>query len=473
MAVEFRVLGEVAIRVGGRDVDAGHARQRCVLAALLVDAGRIVPADALLDRVWADRRPRHARNALSGYVSRLRGLLPAEQVRLGRENGGYRLRADPLAVDLHRFRHLVARARAESTEDEAVALFDRALELWHGSPFATLDTPWVNELRDALETERLAAELDRNDLALRLGRGGHDGRDLVAELVIRAAAYPLDERVAGQLMLALNRDGRQADALRHYERLRGTLADELGADPSPPLRALHRRILTADPSLAPPRSDGDRQAEAGARRGLAVALSELGEHDAARRELYRTLELIAGDHLAQARVHMALAWSYDRAAKPAKAVEHARSALELYGSASVPTGRARAFNMIGWCQAQLGDPAALAACEQAVALHHELGDRYGEAASWDSLGYAHHQLGEYPRAIDCYDHAAGLHHAAGERFDEATVLTHLGDAHGAAGDPDRAVQAWGAALAILTDLGHPKADRVRATLQAANRGHNG
>jgi DNA-binding SARP family transcriptional activator len=473
VAVEFRVLGEVAVRVGGRDVDAGHARQRCVLAALLVDAGRVVSADALLDRVWADDRPRHARNALSGYVSRLRGLLPAEQVRLGRENGGYRLRADPLAVDLHRFRHLVTRARAESTEDEAVELFDRALGLWRGSPFATLDTPWANELRDALETERLAAELDRNDLALRLGRGGRDGRDLTTELATRAAAYPLDERVAGQLMLALYRDGRQADALRHYQRLRATLADELGADPSPPLRALHHRILTADTALVAPRTDGDRQAEAGARRGFAIALAGLGEHDAARRELYRALQLLAGDYLSQARVHMSLARTYDRAAQPAKAIEHGRCALELYRSASVPTGRAHALNLIGWCQAQLRDPAALAVCEQAVALHHELGDRYGEAASWDSLGYAHHQLGEYPRALDCFDRAAGLHHAAGERFDEATVLAHLGDTHCAVGDPDRAVEAWRAALAILTDLGHPNADRVRATLRAATRGHNG
>jgi DNA-binding SARP family transcriptional activator len=107
MAVEFRLLGDIDVRLDGGRVDVGHARQRCVLAALLVDVNLPVPVEHLIDRVWADRPPYRARNALSAYVSRLRQLMAgADDMRIAREPGGYVLEADPLAVDLHRFRHL-------------------------------------------------------------------------------------------------------------------------------------------------------------------------------------------------------------------------------------------------------------------------------------------------------------------------------------------------------------------------------
>ncbi|HEV8556480.1 MAG TPA: BTAD domain-containing putative transcriptional regulator [Actinophytocola sp.] len=248
MTVEFRLLGDVAMYAGGQSVDIGHARQRCVLAALLVDANRVVPVTTLADRVWAGRHPRSARNALSGYVSRLRRLVTSTGgARLVRQPGGYLLTVDPLAVDLHRFRHLTALARSAPDGTEALTLLAEALRLWRGDAFATLDTPWLNGIRDALDAERLAAELDRNDLAL--DRGRHSS--LLPELTARAATHALDERLAAQLMLALYRNGRQADALRHYEQLRLRLAEELGADPCPPVRQLHQRILAADPALTP------------------------------------------------------------------------------------------------------------------------------------------------------------------------------------------------------------------------------
>ncbi len=244
MVVEFRVLGEVEARVQGRVVDIGHARQRGVLAALLVDANRTVPVDVLLDRVWADQLPQRARNALSGYISRLRRLLSATgDVAIARQpGGGYRLSADPMAIDLHRFHHLIELARTAAGEDEAVALFEQAFGLWRGDPFGSLQTPWLDRLRVSLDAQRLAAELDRNDLALR--RGGH--AVLADELAARSVAHPSDERLAGQLVLALYRCGRQSEALHHYERLRHRLAQELGADPSPPLQQLHHQILTGD-----------------------------------------------------------------------------------------------------------------------------------------------------------------------------------------------------------------------------------
>jgi DNA-binding SARP family transcriptional activator len=245
--VEFLVLGDVAVRVGRQAVDVGPARQCGVLVALLADTDRIVPAGELVDRVWADRPPRHARTALSGYVSRLRHVIAPTGARLDRSRGGYRLSADPQSVDLHHFRRLVALAREESTPDESIALLDRALNLWRGTPFGSLGTPWAIELRDALDAERFAAELTRDDLLLRIGRPLAP-----APLAARAAAHPLDERVAGQLMLALYRGGRQAEALRHYEKVRRMLVDELGADPGEPLRELHRRILATDPALTTP-----------------------------------------------------------------------------------------------------------------------------------------------------------------------------------------------------------------------------
>ncbi|HEX6356627.1 AfsR/SARP family transcriptional regulator [Actinophytocola sp.] len=247
MSVQFRLLGPVEMELDGRQVELGPARQRSVLAVLLVDADRVVPVDVVVDRVWADRLPRNARVTLSGYVSRLRRLLAAvPDVDLARQADGYRLAVDPMAVDLHRFRALVAQAGAASVRDDGAALLTEALGLWRGQAFATLDIPWFNDVREKLEAERFLVELDRNDFALDHGQHA----TLLGELSASATAHPWDERLAGQLMLALYRCGRQADALDRYERLRSRLAREFGADPSPALQRLHQRMLSADHALA-------------------------------------------------------------------------------------------------------------------------------------------------------------------------------------------------------------------------------
>lgn len=205
MTVDFRLLGDVEVRLDGQRLDVGHARQRCVLAALLIDVNRPVPTDQLILRVWADDPPHRERNALAAYLSRLRHLFAdTDEVAVVREPGGYLLSADQLSVDVHRFRHLAARARAVSDSAEAAGLFDAALELWRGSPFAALDTPWFNDVRDSLEVERLSVVLDRNDVALQAGRHA----ELLGELTLALQAHPLDERLAGQLMLAQYRSGR-------------------------------------------------------------------------------------------------------------------------------------------------------------------------------------------------------------------------------------------------------------------------
>jgi DNA-binding SARP family transcriptional activator/tetratricopeptide (TPR) repeat protein len=244
--VEFRLLGEVEVLVDGRAADIGPARQRCVLASLLVDANRPVPVDRLVERAWAGSPPGRARVTLAGYVSRLRKALAAvTDVGLARPPAGYVLTVDPMYVDVFRFRDLVDRARA-ADEDDALARLDEALGLWRGEAFTGLDTPWLNEVRTAWAAARLAAELDRNDLALACGRH----TELLPILSERTSDHPLDERLAAQHMVALYRCGRPADSLLHFERIRRALADELGADPSPPLRDLHRRVLSNDPALA-------------------------------------------------------------------------------------------------------------------------------------------------------------------------------------------------------------------------------
>jgi DNA-binding SARP family transcriptional activator/tetratricopeptide (TPR) repeat protein len=251
MAVRFRVLGTIEADDDGHPIDLGHLRQRWVLAVLLIEANRMVSVEQLQNRVWGQHPPQRADGTLRTYLCRLRrALVGTVDVEIVRRPGGYRLVVDPMAVDLHRFEDLVSRARTADTDD-AAALLDQALGLWRGDAFGGLDCPWLNSLRENLDRQRLAAILDRNDLAL---ADGDHGR-LLAELSGCAASHPLDERLTAQLMLTLYRCARQADALETYDRTRRLLADEFGTDPGPTLRQLHRQILVADPVLAaPPRA---------------------------------------------------------------------------------------------------------------------------------------------------------------------------------------------------------------------------
>ncbi|MFE7429911.1 BTAD domain-containing putative transcriptional regulator, partial [Streptomyces sp. NPDC057545] len=180
MATLFGILGTIEVRRDGVPVDAGHAVQRRVLAALLVDAERVVSADALVDRVWGDAGATSGRTKLYGYVSRLRQVLAGEAAALTRERGGgYRLAVEPASVDVHRFRELSGLARKAGTDERAEALWREALGLWRGSAFAGVDTPWFNAQRDLLDGERLAAQLELVDVRLRLAQHGR----LVTELL--------------------------------------------------------------------------------------------------------------------------------------------------------------------------------------------------------------------------------------------------------------------------------------------------
>ncbi len=247
VGVEVDLLGEIAARVRGAAVDVGAAKQRCVLAALAVDLGRVVPDEQLIGRVWGVRPPARVANTLASYVSRLRKVFKGTGTDIVRRSGGFVLLGEDLAVDLRRFGDLCDQARGAGGE-RAVELLSAALALCAGEALTGVDGEWAAEERARLGRLRFAAECDLADARLRVGSGLPE---LLTALSTRVLEHPVDERVAGQYMLALHRAGRPTDALAHFERLRARLAEELGCDPGPALRKLHEHILTDDPALSP------------------------------------------------------------------------------------------------------------------------------------------------------------------------------------------------------------------------------
>jgi predicted ATPase/DNA-binding SARP family transcriptional activator len=246
-AVSVRLLGPVAVLVEGEPVALGGQKRRELVAALALEAGEVVSRDRLIDALWGEDPPDTARNTLQVYVSQVRKLLP-DGVLETRANG-YRLAVDPSAVDAFEFERLATTGRSALTIGDAAGAAETlsaALELWHGPEPA--DLPQAETIR--LEELRLTAMEDRIDAELALGRHGQ----LVGELERLVAEQPLRERVRGQLMLALYRSGRQADALAVYQRARKTLVDELGIEPGESLRKLERAILAQDPALDLPQA---------------------------------------------------------------------------------------------------------------------------------------------------------------------------------------------------------------------------
>src|SRR5262245_42258542 len=255
--MEFRVLGPVELWSADRQHDLGPARERCVLAILLLPPGTIVPADTLIDRLWETRPPAKARESLSAYIARLRGSLrqaAGDGVQLVGRARGYLLDVDPEAVDLHQFCRLRRQAdvlAADGDHDQAATLLREADRLWRGQALAGLDGSWVTWMRDSLDEERRAAIQERVECELALGRHA----DLVGELHHLLAAYPLDETFIAYQMTALYRSGRPGDALSLYRETRSRLVDEQGTEPGPMLAELHSQILRRDPGLAAPPAD--------------------------------------------------------------------------------------------------------------------------------------------------------------------------------------------------------------------------
>jgi predicted ATPase/DNA-binding SARP family transcriptional activator/tetratricopeptide (TPR) repeat protein len=241
--MEFGVLGPLEVRDGaGGLVRVPGAKERALLADLVVHAGRVVSVDRLVEDLWAERPPGNPANTLQGRVSALRRALGSAGAGLVvTRPSGYVLEVEPERVDAGRFERLVAAAGAG-----AVGLLEQGLGLWRGPALVEFaDLPWAQVEAARLEELRLAA-VERL-VELRLAGGGHGG--VVGELEGLVAAHPTRERLRGLLMLAYYRSGRQADALGVYQRTRVVLAEELGIDPSPELQRLHQQILVQDPTL--------------------------------------------------------------------------------------------------------------------------------------------------------------------------------------------------------------------------------
>jgi DNA-binding SARP family transcriptional activator len=264
---EFRVLGPVEAAVDGRPVRLPASKPRALLAVLLLNRNRVVATDTLIDALWEDP-PDTAAKALQGYVSQVRREVGPD--RLETKPPGYVLRVDPGELDLEAFEALAAEGRERLAAGDAETAAKRlrgALELWRGPPLAEFDDPFARESRPGLEEVRLATLEARLDADL--ARGRHD--ELVPELEQLVAREPYRERPRAQLMVALYRAGRQADALEVYRRTRETLIDELGIEPAKELQELEQAILRHDPVLdrpsPPPRlGAGDPGAEAPRRR---------------------------------------------------------------------------------------------------------------------------------------------------------------------------------------------------------------
>jgi WD40 repeat protein/DNA-binding SARP family transcriptional activator len=233
--MRVRVLGPVEASVGGQPVPLGGGKQRALLAMLAVQPNRTVSADALLEGLWGQRAPASAPKMIQQYVSQLRRALAQEangDLEILTRGHGYELHVAPGAVDAAEFERLVGRGAGRE-----------ALVLWRGPPLADVaDEPFAaGEIRrlEQLRQTALAQAIDEE-----LAEGRH--RELVGELEGLIADYPLSESLHGQLMLALYRSGRQADALEAYRRARTTLVDQIGVEPGPQLRRLHEAMLRQD-----------------------------------------------------------------------------------------------------------------------------------------------------------------------------------------------------------------------------------
>ncbi len=278
--MEFEVLGPLRVRSddGGRELRV--RAQHGLLAVLLTSPNVSISDDRLIDELWGDDPPASARHVLQVYASELRGILgQAEGPRIVRDGNGYALRVLPDELDAERFAAAVARARElhELDPEGADRVLSEAMRLWRGAPFAGLRHPSPAVREQAAYLERLHLEALHTWTDVRLALGRH--RELVPELTALVAEHPDDEALHAQLMLALYRCGRQAEALETARALQDRLRDDLGIELSPEVRDLYRRILLQAPELLlePPEPPGNLLARLSSFVGRSHELQEVAE----------------------------------------------------------------------------------------------------------------------------------------------------------------------------------------------------
>jgi DNA-binding SARP family transcriptional activator len=243
--LEFRILGPVEVWDGEKALALGGQRQRAVLALLAIHVGEVVPSERLITYLWGESPPPTAATSLQNAVSQLRKALGPDVVET--RAPGYALNADRDAVDARRFEQLVNEARSAEA-DRRPGIVDEALQLWRGPPLSDFAyEPFAQNEAARLEELRLTAVEERMEAELELGGAA----ELVGGLEQLVRENPMRERPRGQLMLALYRSGRQAEALQAYQDARKMLVEELGIEPTPTLQELHASILRQESALQP------------------------------------------------------------------------------------------------------------------------------------------------------------------------------------------------------------------------------
>jgi DNA-binding SARP family transcriptional activator len=241
--MDVRLSGPVEVYASDVPSSVGPPLQRGVLAALAVDAGRLVLTETLINRVWGDAAPAHARNSVYVYVARLRRVLGRGEEgvsRLVHRSRGYLLDVDQDQVDLHRFRRLLDQARDQVyNADEQVGLLRHALRLWRGEPLADVSGEWAARIRQSWHQARLDALVSWAKAEHRVGNAGA----VIGPLVELVGEYPLVEPLVAELMWALHAAGRDAYALECYSNARRQLVEQLGVEPGSELQKVHRAIL--------------------------------------------------------------------------------------------------------------------------------------------------------------------------------------------------------------------------------------
>lgn len=245
--IVLRTLGPVRVRAGDAWLAPATAQLRLLAGLVALQAGHVVPVEELIDGIWDDKPPRSARASLQSLVTQLRHLLEqGPGTALTRCGGGYVLELASDRVDAGKFRSF-GRAARVADEPGAIALFDAALALWNGPALAdTTETSRVRAIRQGLDREFMSVVQDRLACMLACGQPHH----AAAELPAAVARYPLNERLAGLLMVSLYQSGRRAEALKVFRQIRRKLATELGVEPGPELQRLHQQILSGDADLA-------------------------------------------------------------------------------------------------------------------------------------------------------------------------------------------------------------------------------
>lgn len=361
--MHFTVLGPVSAEVDGRAVDLDGSKQRTVLAALLLADGRTLTDERLAALLWGPDHRAASTSRLYTYVSRLRTRI-GPGLRLERIGRGYRMDIGDAVFDWDLFRRLAGAGRADLLAGRyagAERTLARALALWRGPALRDVTAHLADAEAPGLEEARVSAHEDHADAALATGRAA----EVVPVLTELVARHPVRERIRGQLMVALFRCGRQADALAVYEEGRRQLAEELGIDPGPALRSLHQQILTGTlPTARAPRRPAAAPAgPAGGGHGLVPAMLPAGAGDFTGRAA-QTAQVLAALHARQD-VLLADAPGTGKSALAVRVARHCRARFPhglLYADLRAADGAARdPAEALGWFLRALGVTGALPA----------------------------------------------------------------------------------------------------------------